>query len=109
MGIKLVFTIQREAFYLEIVGREIFYGDRIWKSKIRVIPPDENIRMKIIKGRNRYGNLTLQQFEQFFNLNEEEIAEYNNAKTDEELAEICIKDVKKKGGVLRKSNFKEEF
>jgi len=102
MGIKLVFTIQRESFYLEIDNREIFYGDRIWKNKVRVIPPDENIKMKIIKGRNKYGNLTLKQFNQFFDLNEEEIAEYDGAKTDEELTDICIRDVKKKGGVLRK-------
>lgn len=108
MGIKLVFTIQKEAFYIEITNKEIFYGDRIWKNKLRVIPPDEDVRMKIIKGRNKYGNLTLQQFEQFFDLNEEEKKEYDNAKNDEELATICIRDVRKKGGILRKREENEE-
>lgn len=107
MAIRLVFTIQREAFYIEIVGREIFYGDRIWKNKVRVIPPDEDIKMKIIKSRNKY-NLTLKQFNQFFDLNEEERKEYEECKTEKELAEVCIRDVRQKGGILRKREENED-
>jgi len=102
MGIRLVFTIQREAFYLEIIGKEIFYGDRIWKNKIRIVPKDEGFERKIIMSRNKYPNLNMKTFNDFFNLNEEERKEYENAKDENELADICIRDVKKKGGVLRK-------
>lgn len=101
MGIRLVFTMQREAFYLEIIGKEIFYGDRIWKNKIRIIPKDKGFEMKIRMSRNRYPNLNIKTFNEFFSLTEEEMKEYENAKDDEALADICIRDVRKKGGVLR--------
>jgi hypothetical protein len=35
-------------------------------------------------------------------LTKEEQEEYDNAKTDEELAELCIKDCKMRGAVLQK-------
>lgn len=101
MGIRLVFTIQRETFYLEVVGKEIFYGDRIWKNKIRLVPKDEGFEMKIRMGRNKYPNLNLKTFNDFFNLTDEEKKEYENAKDEEMLADICVRDVRKKGGVLR--------
>ena len=108
MGIRLVFTIQRETFYLEIVGKEIFYGDRIWKNKLRLVPKDETIAHKIRMGRNKYPHLNMKTFNEFFALTEEEIKEYEGAKDDEELADICIRDVRKKGGVLRQRKKNEE-
>jgi hypothetical protein len=102
MGIKLVFTIQRDVFNIEVVGREIFYSDRIWKNKIRLIPEDEKFALKIAMSRNRYPNVNLDTFKMLFKLSDEDKAEYDSAKTEEELALICIKDVRSKGGVLRK-------
>lgn len=102
MAIKLVFTIQRETFYLEIVEREIFYADRIWKNRIRLIPEDPDFQRKILMSRNRYPKLNIKVWETLFKPTEEEKKEYESAQTEEELAVICIKDVRKKGGVLQK-------
>lgn len=102
MVIKLVFTTQRETFNLRIVGREIFYADRIWKSDIRLIPKDEGFFRKIALGRNRFPNIRADIFVNLFEPTPEEQLEYDNAKTEAELADICIKDIRKKGGVLRK-------
>lgn len=87
---------------MEIVGREIFYADRIWKNKIRLVPEDEKFALKIAMSRNRYPNVNLETFKMLFKLSDEERLEYESAKTEEELAQICIRDVRKKGGVLRK-------
>ena len=89
MGIRLVFTIQREAFYLDIIGKEIFYGDRIWKNKIRIVPKDEGFEMKIRMSRNKYPNLNMKTFNDFFNFTDEERKEYDDAKDEKELADIC--------------------
>lgn len=107
MGIKLVFTIQRDVFNIEIVGREVFYSDRIWKNKIRLVPEDEGFAKKIIMSRNRMPNVNLETFKILFTLTPEELEEYNSAKTEAELADICVKDVRKKGGVLRKRDENE--
>ena len=102
MAIKLVFTIQRDVFNIEIAGREVFYSDRIWKNKIRLIPADDKFNHKIIMSRNKYPNVNLDTFRILFNFTDEELKEYENAKTEEELSTICIKDIRMKGGVLRK-------
>lgn len=102
MVIKLVFTTQREIFNIEVVGREIFYSDRIWKNKIRIVPKDEGFERKLIMSRNRLPNVNLDSFRILFTMTKEEEEEYTNAKTEKELADICVRDVRKKGGVLRK-------
>lgn len=96
--IKLTFIINRETFRIFIKGREIFYGDRKWRRMIRLIPPDEEFMKKIVMSRNQIPS----QVKELFNLTEEEQKEYDNAETEEELAEICIRDSKKKGGSLLK-------
>jgi len=102
MAIKLVFTFQREIFNIKIVGREVFYSDRIWKKNIRLVPEDDKFQKKIVMSRNRLPNVNLDTFRTLFTLNEEEKLEYERAKSEEELADVCVKDVRLKGGVLRK-------
>jgi hypothetical protein len=96
--IKLTFIINREVFQLEINQREIWYSDRKWKRAVRLIPTDEHFIRKIKLSRNKIpASLT-----DFFNLTKAEQEEYDKAKDDNELAEICIKDINKKGAKLIK-------
>jgi len=96
--IRLVFTINREIFKIEIREKEIWYFDRIWKKQIRLIPKDEEFIKKIRLSRNKIPS----NFTDLFNLTAEEQKEWEGAKTEEDLAEICIKDIRKKGAKLLK-------
>jgi hypothetical protein len=96
--IKLIFSIQRETFVLEINQKEIYYCDRKLKRLTRLIPIDIELNKRIILSRNRLPKNLLV----LFNLNEEEQKEYDSCNTEEELAEICINDCKKNGAILQK-------
>lgn len=95
--IKLIFTIQRETFIIEINQKEIFWRDRK-TQRVRLIPKDEKINRLVMMSRNKIPKQVIN----FFNLNDEEQKEYDKALDEEELADICIRDVKKKGAVLQK-------
>ena len=94
--IKLVFTINREIFRIDIADKMIWYNDRMWKRAIRLIPKDEEFIKKIKISRNRIPHHLIS----LFSLTDEEQEEYNLAKTDRELAEICKHDVQIKGAKL---------
>lgn len=94
--IKLVFSLNRELFRIEIEDKHIWYTDRIWKKTVRLIPKDEDFIKKITFSRNK---IPLS-FTSLFELTEEEKKEYDNAKDDKELAKICIQDARKKGALL---------
>jgi len=98
MGIRLVFTINREAFRIDIVDKRISYLDRKFTRLITLIPKDKDFIKKITLSRNK---IPLH-FIDLFNLTNEEQKEYDSAKDDEELAEICIRDCRKKGALLQK-------
>ena len=102
MTIKLVFSINKEMFRITIQDKNIWYNDRFWKRAIRLIPKDKDFILKIIKSRNRLPN----QLSNLFELTEREKREYENAKNDEELARICIYDIKSKGAILIKEERK---
>lgn len=99
--IKLVFSIQREVFRIEIKGKEIWYLDRRWEKAVRLIPADENIKRKIIMSRNKIPSFLTD----LFTLTEKEKQEYEGAKSEKELAAICVKDAQTKGcKLLKKEN-----
>ena len=102
MTIKLVFTINREVFRLDIENKIIWYSDRRWEKAIRLIPKDKDFIKKIILSRNTIPSALKEMFE----LTKIEQEEYNNAKDDNELADICTKDIKKKGAILIKKELK---
>jgi len=97
---KLSFFINREVFNLEINNREIFYSDRKWEKSIRLVPKDEKFLLKVSMSRNKIPNFLIN----LFNLNDEEIKEYLTAETDEQLAQICIRDCKRQGAKLIKKD-----
>jgi len=98
MGYRLIFTINREAFRIDIENKKISYIDRKFNRLITLVPRDEDFIKKVICSRNKIPS----NFIDLFNLTKEEQAEYDNAKTDEELAEVCIKDCRTKGAILLK-------
>lgn len=97
MGIRLIFIEGREPSIIEVKNREISYTSRKINNKwIKLIPRDEVLIRKIVAiSRNRITS-------DFFNLTKEEKEEYDEAKDDLELSEICIRDFRRRGAVLQK-------
>ena len=102
MVIKLVFTINKEVFRLDIENKTIWYSDRKWKRSIKLIPKDSDFIKKIILSRNTIPSA----LKELFELTNTEQEEYNNAKDDNKLAEICKRDIRKKGAILIKEEIK---
>jgi len=96
--IKLIFLAGKDMMNFRIEGRNIYYSDKVWKNEIRCIPKDEEFVKKIIMSRNKLPKNLIK----MFTLSEREQKEYDDAKTDEELAENIIRDCKLKGLVLIK-------
>lgn len=96
--IKLVFTYNREMMNFIIQKKEIYYSDRKWNNWIRCMPPPENFVKTVALSRNKIPKFLID----LFKFTPEEIEEYNNAKSDEELAEIIKRDAKSKGIIFMK-------
>jgi len=80
--------MNREFFNIIIDNREVFYNDRRCVNKIRCVPKDEQFIKTIVTSRNKYPHFLID----LFNLNESEKLEYDNAKSEEELSKIVIRD-----------------
>lgn len=93
MVIRLVFSFNREVLQFVVLKGEIFYTDRVWKNWLRIIPKDPKMKRMILMSRNKFPKHVIS----MFNLSEKELEEYKNAKDDEELSEIIIRDAKGKG------------
>jgi len=91
--IRLSFMYNREILNFAIQDKIIKYTDRKWKKWIQCIPENKELKMKVIMSRGSFPHFLIE----MFTLTEKEKEEYNNAKTDEELAEIIIRDAKSKG------------
>ena len=101
MIIHLSFMYNREILSFLIKDREIFYTDRKWKKWIRCLPPPKNFILKVSR------NQIPKYLADLFNFTDEEIKEYENAKDEEELAKIIIRDALSKGCRLLKQETKE--
>lgn len=91
--IALSFMHNKEILNFAVNGREIYYKDRVWKTGLRCIPPDENFIRTIRLSRNKIPA----QLISMFNLSEKDKEEYEACKTEEELAERIRFDCKSKG------------
>lgn len=94
--IRLAFSINREPMNFIVKGREIYYSDRRWNNWIRCIPQPENFMKIVALSRNRIPMAIAN----LFKLTPEEMKEYENAKTENDLADIIIRDAKSKGCVF---------
>ena len=93
---KVVLTINREILTFLIIDRNIFYTDRKFGVLVRILPKPKNLLLTIQKSRNRVPMFIVKLFE----LSKEELAEYDAAKTVDELADIVIRDGKRNGCIL---------
>lgn len=94
----------REILNFAIKDRIIKYTDRKWNKWIQCIPKDEKFIKKIIMSRGKFPHFLIKMFE----LTDKERIEYEGAKDDEELAQIIIRDGKKKGCKLRYKKYEED-
>jgi len=91
--ILLSFLFNRELMNFKVIGKELYYCDRIFKSWIRCIPRDDDFIKKVKLSRNRLPS----QLITMFNLSKKDKAEYDECKTEEDVAERVISDCVKKG------------
>ena len=94
--IRLVFNYNREPMNFIIKDKEIFYSDRRWGNWIRCMPPPENFMKVVALSRNRIPPFLINMFK----FTDEEVKEYNEAKDEDALAEIIIRDAKSKGCIF---------
>ena len=94
---KLLFEKNHAYFIIEINNKVIKYYDKlqgkIWGTSLQYLPPDPEIKKKIIMSRNKIP----QQFIELFEVTKEEMKEYEDAKDDNELKEIVIRDCHRHG------------
>ena len=102
--INLIFMVNRETFRVTVKHKEIYYCDRIWNTQVRLIPRDENFVRRVLCSRNKIPRSLLT----MFNLTRKEQKEYDNAKTETDLADICVRDARMKGGTLLKREVVEQ-
>ena len=100
--IFLTFQFNREPLNFIVKGREIFYTQRKFAAGtwVRCMPPPENFQRIVALSRNRVPAFLIDMFK----FTEEEIKEYNNAKDEEALAAIIIRDAKVKGCIHIKTD-----
>jgi hypothetical protein len=96
LAIKLVFSVNREMMRFIVINKVILYSDRRWGNFIKCVPKPENFLNKIKMSRNNIPAF----LGTMFTLSDEDLEEYKNAKNDNELAEIIIKDSRLKGAQL---------
>jgi hypothetical protein len=100
MVIHLSFRFDREPLNFVVKEREIYYSQRKFGGgiMIRCIPPPENFMKAVALSRNRINANLINMFK----FTEEEIKEYNDAKDEQALADLIIKDAKGKGCIFVK-------
>ena len=104
--IYLVFQYNREPLNFVVKGKEIYYSQRKFGGGIlvRCIPPPENLMRVIAMSRNKINASLINMFK----FTDEEIKEYNEAKDEEALATIIIRDAKSKGCIFVSKMNKDE-
>lgn len=93
---KIVMSVNREILTFLIVDKTVMYTDRKFRMLIRILPKPKNFIQAIDNSRNRIPRTLIE----LFKFTKEEMAEYNNAKDTNALAEIIIRDGKKNGCIL---------
>lgn len=91
--IRVSLLYNREVLNFAIQDRIIKYTDRKWNKWIQCIPKDKDFIKKVLFSRGKFPHF----LKTMFDLSIKEQEEYAAAKTDEELAQIIIRDGKQKG------------
>jgi hypothetical protein len=92
-----MFEKSKSYFIIEIDGKRILYKDKLqgelWGGSLQYLPPDPSVKMKIITSRNRIPAW----FIDLFTISPNELKEFEDAKDENELKEIVLKDCKNNG------------
>jgi len=91
----MMFEKSGQFFIITIENRIIKYWDKfegkVWGGPLQYLPPDPKTILKIKNSRNKIPI----QFIELLSIPKNELAEFNNAKTDEELRDLVLKDTKR--------------
>jgi len=108
--IRLVFTKDRETLSLEIDNKVIVYRDRKYPKGFQFMPKDPNFKRIVLFSRNK---LPMDVITWIENANKgKNLEQWQNAKNDEAIVPIVIKDAELNGCVFREridSNNNEKF
>jgi len=88
-------TGTRKIIRIEITGKVIRYYDDIWKTGVQMMPKDQNIIERLL--RSGKPDLKLLAFEFIKSNSGENLKQYEERNTEEELAEMVRKDCAGKG------------
>ena len=98
--IKLIFSINRETFFIEIANKLVIYKDRKVSQSMQLVPKDPDYKKKVILSRNRIPAYIVDFIEQANT--GKNLEEYQAAQTDEDLVKIVTFDCKSRGAKLEK-------
>ena len=94
---KMMFEKSGQFFIITIENKIIKYWDKlegkIWGGPLQYLPPDPKIHLKIEMSRNKIPK----HFIHLLDIQKDELVEFENAKTDEELKELVLRDCKRNG------------
>lgn len=92
-----MFEKQGKYFFITIDNHKILYWDKLqgsaWGGPLQYLPPDEKNIKKIDASRNRIPAVV----KELLVIPKEEMAEFVNAKDDNELMELVLRDCKRHG------------
>jgi len=95
--IKLMFERQGQYFFITIDKKVIQYWDKfqgkLWGGPLQYLPTDPSVLRKIDMSRNRIP----QSVKEMLVITKEDQEEFDNAKDEQELKTIVLRDCKNKG------------
>jgi len=91
--IKLQFVYNKEPMFFLVNKREVFYTDRKWKSWIRCLPPPKDFLLQIKNSRNKLPAALAD----LFKYTDEELKQYKEAGTEDQIADLIVKDARGRG------------
>ena len=103
MTISLIFSFNRELLSFLIVNKEVFYKDKVFIKYIRVVPEDKELIEQIKAQEAKQSKFLPAQFRvnhKIFELSPQEIKEYEECKTDEDVAALIKRDASSRGCLL---------
>jgi len=99
---KLVFTINRETFYLRIFeDKTILYSDRRWPEEWQFMPKDESMSKRVLLSRNKIPRIVLDWINE--SNSGKNLEEYQNAQTINDLIIIVKRDAHSKGAIFERA------
>ncbi len=97
--IRLVFTKGRETFTISVADKIVHYKDRKYPGGFQFMPKDPDFKKVVLLSRNKLHHEIIKWVED--SNSGKNLEEYQNAKDDEALVPIIIRDAKLTGCVYQ--------